>query len=107
MASFAPPIPSGPGAPPPGAAPAGPPPGLSGLVGGDPNALPQGPSPQERVANYVEQIHNIESLIDALAQDHPEAADELNQAKNALNTSMSKVAVASSTPDQIPQPPTF
>lgn len=107
MASFAPPIPGGPGGLPPSPAPApgGPPPGLSGLVGGVPNAVPQGPSPQQRIADYMGQVRELHMQIDSLAQDHPEAADDLNQAKNALTNSMSKVASASTAPDAGPQPP--
>lgn len=103
---MAPPLPPAPGpAAPPPPGPAGPPPGISGLVGGAPNAVPQGPSPQQRIADYMSQIREISMLLDALAQDHPEASDELNQAKNALVNSMSKVASASASPDIGPQPP--
>lgn len=81
--------------------------GISSLL---PNGagLPQnGPSPQQRVQAYMDQIKQFHDAIDALAQDHPEAAEDLNTAKNALTNSMSKVASAMTTPDASPQPRTF
>lgn len=111
MASFAPPPPSpgGPGAtpPPPTQSPNGPPAGLSGLVGGVPNATPLGPTPQQKAEAYMEQVRNLHMAIDALAMDHPEASNDLNDAKNALTNSMSKVASALSGPESGPQPQTF
>lgn len=111
MASFAPPLPgqgqgaaSAPAQPP---TPGGPPPGLSGLVGGVPNAQPVGPSPEQKVQAYMDQIRNISIQIEALAQQHPEAANDLNDAKNAIVNSMSKVASAMTSPEGQPQPPTF
>lgn len=108
--SFAPPVPGG-GAPPPAPAPApqagGPPPGISGLVGGVPNATPVGPTPEQKTQAYMDQIRNLSIAIDALAQVHPEAADDLNNAKNALVNSMSKVASSMASPEAQPQPPTF
>ncbi len=101
-----PPSPPGTPPPPPAPSPSGPPPGISGLVGGAPPQLPQGPTPQQRMEDYMVQIQELSSMIDTLAQDHPEAADDFNQAKNALNNSMSKVAAANTTPDNIAQPPT-
>lgn len=53
----------------------------------------------------MNQVRELHMQIDALAQDHPEAANELNEAKNALTNSMAKVASASASPDSIPQPP--
>jgi len=109
MASFAPPMPSPGQSAPPGPAP-GPsqaPAGLSGLVGGVPNAQPVGPTPDQKVQAYMEQIRNLHMAIDALAQDHPETASDLNDAKNALTNSMSKVASAMTTPEAGPAPPTF
>ncbi len=103
MAAFAPPLPSAPGAPPDPTQ--GPPPGLSGLVGGNPGAQPMGPTPQQRIANYAQQVMMLQAAMDALATDHPEASDELNQAKNALTASMSKVATMSTSPDTGSQPP--
>lgn len=107
MAGFAPPIPQGPGGIPPSAAitPPGPPPGLSGLVGGVPNATPMGPTPQQRIADFAQQVMMIQAAVDALALDHPEASDDLNQAKNALTAAMSKVATMSASPDAGVQPP--
>lgn len=112
MASFAPPPqlsggPGGPGpVPPPSpAGPAAPPPGISGLIGGDQTATSIGPTPQQRVEAYMVQVRNIHMEIDALAQMHPEASNELNNAKNALTESMAKVATATASPDQGPQPP--
>lgn len=111
MASFAPPppTPGGPSAPPPQAAqpPNAPPAGLSGLVGGVPNAQPLGPTPDQKIQAYMEQVRNLHMAIDALATDHPEAANDLNDAKNALTNSMSKVASAMSAPESGPQPMTF
>jgi len=43
---------------------------------------------------YMTQIRTLHMGIDALAQDHPEAAEDLNMAKNSLTNSMSKVATA-------------
>ncbi len=108
MASFAPPPPGPSQAPPsPPPAPGAPPPGLSGLVGGVPNATPLGPTPQQKAQAYMEQVRNIHMEIDALATDHPEAASDLQDAKNALTSSMSKVASAMSGPEGQPQPMTF
>ena len=108
MASFAPPPPSAPGAPAPSAPPQNQAPaGISGLVGGVPNAQPPGPTPDQKVQAYMEQVRNLHMGIDALAQDHPEAASDLNDAKNALTNSMSKVASAMSSPETGPAPPTF
>lgn len=97
--------PSPPGTPP-APSPGGPPAGISGLVGGSPSQLPQGPTPQQRMEDYLVQVQELTMQIDALAQDHPEAADDFNQAKNALTNSMAKVAAANTTPDNIAQPPT-
>ena len=103
-ASFAPP-PPGPTSPPSGSPQA--PAGISGLVGGAPTNTPVGPTPQEKVQAYMEQVRNLHMAIDALAQDHPEAANDLNDAKNALTQSMSKVATAMTSPEAGPAPPTF
>lgn len=113
MASFGTPPPGTQLAPPPpgpnGPAPGSPqpPPGISGLVGGAVTATPPGPTPQQKVQAYMEQVRNLHMAIDALAQDHPEAANELNDAKNALTQSMSKVSTASTSPEAGPAPPTF
>lgn len=108
MGGFAPPLP-GPGqpqtAPTPGAG--APPPGISGLVGGVPNATPVGPTPEQKIQAYMEQVRNIVTQIDALANQHPEVANDMNNAKNGLIESMSKVAAAMSSPESQPQPPTF
>lgn len=103
-ASFAPPPPG-----PPGATPGGPQPpaGISGLVGGAVTSPQPGPTPDQKVQAYMEQVRNLHMAIDALAQDHPEAANDLNDAKNALTNSMSKVASAMSSPESGPAPPTF
>lgn len=105
MASFAPPPPGPQQAPPPGPTQA--PAGISGLVGGVPNSQPVGPTPDQKVQAYMEQVRNLHMAIDALAQDHPEAANDLNDAKNALTNSMSKVASSSTSPETGPAPPTF
>lgn len=83
--------------------------GISAILPPNASGLPtNGPSPQERVQAYMDQIKQFHEAIDALAQDHPEAAQELNDAKNQLTNSMSKVASAMSSPDaSAPQPRTF
>lgn len=103
MGTSLPPIPGG------GAQAQNQPPGISNLLGGPGSArLPQtGPTPQQRVQAYMEQIRAVHMSIDALAQDHPEAAQDLNDAKNSLTQSMSKVATAMSQPEEQPAPPTF
>jgi len=106
MASFAPPPPGPQGAPPP-PGPSQAPAGISGLVGGVNNTPPIGPTPDQKIQAYMEQVRNLHMAIDALAQDHPEAASDLNDAKNALTNSMSKIAVASTSPETGPAPPTF
>ena len=88
MASFASPVPSPPGAQPQQASPGAPPAGLSGLVSGGGNAQPVGPTPAEKTQSYMEQIRGLHMEIDALATQHPEAANDLNDAKNALTNSM-------------------
>jgi hypothetical protein len=111
MGAFAPPLPGQgqgmPSAPAQPQTPGGPPPGLSGLVGGVPNATPVGPTPEQKVQAYMDQIRNLSIAIDALAQQHPEAANDLNDAKNALVNSMSKVASAMTSPEGQPQPQTM
>jgi hypothetical protein len=107
MASFAPPPPSPPGAPPPAPPAAGaPPPGISGLVNAN-QATPPGPTPDQKFQAYAEQVRGLHTAIDGLALDHPEAANDLNDAKNALTNSLSKVATNSSGPDTGPAPPSF
>lgn len=108
MASFAPPPPSLPGAPPPSAppAPGAAPAGISGLVSGN-QVAPPGPTPDQKFQAYAEQVRGLHSAIDALALDHPEASSDLNDAKNALTNSLSKVATASTSPDVGPAPPNF
>ena len=105
--SFAPP-PPGPQAPPPptqggSQAPAG----ISGLVGGVNQTPPPGPTPDQKTQAYMEQVRNLHMAIDALATDHPEASSDLNDAKNALTNSMSKVASSMTSPEAGPAPPTF
>lgn len=106
MAAFGPP-PIGPGGPPPQGQPGAQPAGISGLVSGLPQAVPQGPTPQQAAQAYAEQVRNLHIQIDSLAQQHPEAADDLNQAKNALTNSLTKVATQSTAASGVPQPPTF
>lgn len=108
MAGFAPPLP-GPGQPQTAQTPGAgaPPPGISGLVGGVPNATPVGPTPEQKIQAYMEQVRNITIQIEALANQHPEVANDMNNAKNALVNSMSKVAAAMSSPEGQPQPMTF
>lgn len=108
MAGFAPPLPGSnqpQTAPTPGAGQ--PPPGISGLVGGVPNSTPVGPSPDQKIQAYMELIRNLTIQIEALANQHPEVANDMNDAKNALINSMSKVAAAMTSPEGQPQPPTM
>lgn len=108
MASFAPPPPSAPGAPPPSAPPqGGAPAGISGLVGGVNQTPAPGPTPEQKFQAYAEQVRGLHSAIDALALDHPEASNDLNDAKNALTNSLSKVATNSTGPETGPAPPSF
>lgn len=110
MASFAPPPPQSPISGPPaamGPQAGAPPAGISGLVSGSPQAAPLGPTPDQKFQAYAEQVRGLHSAIDALALDHPEAANDLNDAKNALTNSLSKVATASTSPDVGPAPPNF
>jgi hypothetical protein len=75
---------------------------------GDQSQLPQlGPTPQQRMQGYMDQVRQLHMAIDALAQDHPEASEELNSAKNALANSMGKVASAISSPEGSPTTLTF
>ena len=108
MATFAPPPPGPIGAPPPSAPPqaGGPPAGISGLVN-TPQAQPQGPTPDQKFQAYAEQVRTLHSAIDALALDHPEASNDLNDAKNALTNSLSKVATSATSPETGPAPPNF
>lgn len=70
--------------------------------------IPQaGPSPDQRISAYMDQVRNLHIQIDALATDHPEASDDLGQAKQALTNSMAKVAAAQAQTQGTPQPPTF
>lgn len=83
--------------------------GISGLLGNVQGVtLPAtGPTPQQMTQAYMDQVRRLHIDIDTLAQDHPEAAEDLNNAKNALTNSMSKVATAMSAPSQGVSPPTF
>lgn len=105
------------------------PPGGDPTAGGPPQAPPQqapppndnvspltpqtdqtlqpGPTPDQRVAGYMEQIRNLTTQIDALANQFPDAAQTLNTAKLALVKSMENVATAMSQPSGANQPPTF
>ncbi len=78
-----------------------------GLLGGLQPSQPAGPTPDQRVAGYMDQVRNLHMQIDALATDHPEASEDLGKAKQALTDSMSKVAAALTQPSQSPQPQTF
>jgi hypothetical protein len=81
------------------------PPGANPLLGAQ--QIPQaGPTPDQRISAYMDQVRNLHLEIDALASQHPEAADELGQAKQALTNSMAKVASAQAQA-QSPQPPTM
>lgn len=99
------------GAPPTAPVPGSPPPpsgGISSLLGNQASSLPQtGPTPQEQVQAYMDQIRALHMGIDALATDHPEASEDLNTAKNALTNSMAKVATAITAPAGAAGPMTF
>lgn len=83
-------------------------PGELQAILGQPTNLPQlGPTPQDRFRAYMQQVRQLHIGIDALAQDHPEASEELNMAKNALSNSMAKVAGAISAPEGSPTTLTF
>lgn len=82
--------------------------GIGSLIGPNSSQLPQtGPTPQEKVQAYMTQIRQLHMGIDALAQDHPEASEDLNMAKNSLTNSMSKVATAMMNPQNDAGPMTF
>jgi hypothetical protein len=87
--------------------PQGPPPGgPNPLLGSTP--IPQaGPTPDQRLTGYMDQVRNLSIQIDALAQAHPEASQELDMAKTALTNSLSKVSAATAQQQSVPQPPTF
>lgn len=99
-----PPMPSG-GAPPP--APAQQNGNFSPLTPGGTVQSTQGPTPDQRVSGYMEQVRNLSVQIDALAGQFPDASEDLNNAKTALLNSMAKVATAMSQPSGSGQPPTF
>lgn len=102
-----PPLPQGGGLPPQApATPPGPGSNVSSLTPGQPLA-PAGPTPDQRVAGYFEQVRNLSIQIDALASQFPDASQDLDTAKTALLNSMSKVATAMSQPSGGNQPPTF
>jgi hypothetical protein len=102
MGAFPQSLPSMPGSP------SQPTPGnVSTLLGNQPAQPAPGPTPEQRVQAYMDQVRALHMQIDALALDHPEASEDLNTAKNALTNSMSKVASAMTQPEQQPQPPTF
>jgi hypothetical protein len=91
---------------PPGSQASPPPGGGNPLLGT--NAIPPaGPTPDQRLTAYMDQVRNISIQIDSLAQSHPEASQELNQAKDALTNSLSKVSAATAQMQSTPQPPTF
>ena len=94
-------LPSVPGTPPPQQ------PGIRSLLGPNPNLPATGPTPQQKTQAYMQQIRQLHMGIDALAQDHPEASEELNNAKNALTESMAKVASAMTAPEGSPTTMTF
>lgn len=112
MTPSLPPMPQGagqPGQPPPQAPPPAQAPGqqnISPLSSGQ-DIQPTGPTPDQRVSGYMEQVRNLSIQIDALAGQFPDAAQDLNNAKVALVNSMSKVATAMSQPSGATQPPTF
>jgi hypothetical protein len=83
-----------------------PPGGGNPLLGSTP--IPQaGPTPDQRLTAYMEQIRTVSMQIDALATDHPEASEDLNQAKTALTNSLAKVSAATAQQQSVPQPPSF
>jgi len=107
MSPSLPPMPQG-GAPGTGA-PTPPPQGtaMSPLSAGQTVPNTAGPTPDQRVSGYMEQVRNISIMIDTLAGQFPDASEDLNNAKTALVNSMSKVASSMSQPSGPGQPPTF
>lgn len=86
------------------------PPGSSGQLLGSsaPGQLaPAGPTPNQKISSYMDQVRSLHITIDALAQQFPAAAPDLKDAKTALANSMSKVATAMAQPEQSPSTPTF
>ncbi len=108
MTPSLPPMPQGGGQPPQGPPPTPDPNQISPLSSGG-QTLPNtaGPTPDQRVAGYMEQVRNLSIQIDQLANQFPDASQDLNNAKIALVNSMSKVATAMSQPSGAGQPPTF
>lgn len=93
-------MPQGPGAgapPPDGGAQ-----GAQGLV---PDTPIGGNDPMAQQDAFMAQIRDLHTTIDALAQDHPEAAQDFEDAKNSLIAAMSKVAASLGSPDAQQQPP--
>jgi hypothetical protein len=80
---------------------------ISPLMAGQQVPNTGGPTPDQRVAGYMEQVRNISIMIDTLAGQFPDASEDLNNAKTALVNSMSKVATSMSQPSGAGQPPTF
>lgn len=106
MTPSLPPMPGG-GQPSPQAAPQQDPNQISPLSAGQPIPATNGPTPDQRVAGYMEQVRNLSIQIDQLANQFPDASQDLNNAKIALVNSMSKVATSMSQPSGAGQPPTF
>lgn len=92
----------------PGASQGNPPASSSQLLGSTPvKAGPVGPTPDQIVSGYMDQIRNLHITIDALANQFPSAGPDLQIAKTSLANSMSKVASAMAQPEQSPSTPTF
>lgn len=81
----------------------------STLIGSTPLTPPRpaGPTPDQIISAYMDQIRSLHVTIDGLAQQFPAAASDLNSAKTALANSMSKVASSQSQPEASPTTPTF
>ncbi len=75
----------------------------STLAGGDPEAGPdQGSesSPDDMSANFIKQVRNLHTTIDAMARQFPEFAKAAREAQDALTKGMSAVVSKQRTPQQ-------
>lgn len=79
----------------------------SQLVGSAAGARPLSPTPDQIVSGYMDQIRSLHVTIDALAQQFPAAAQDLQIAKTSLVNSMAKVVSSVNQPEQSPTTPTF
>ncbi len=94
-------VPGGPSAPPP-------PSTTSQLLGTSAAPTPPlGPTPDQVIAGYMDQVRSLHITMDGLATQFPAAGADIQTAKSALANSMAKVASSLAQPEQSPGPPTF